>query len=83
MDKEIVLVIPPVHYLEIAEWDVADSRVKEAVRQCCVFIALYSDRIILIQLLCYSAGNTVKLYSVYLTSAKAVGQHTFKVTYTH
>ena len=51
VDQEIVFVIPLVGYLELAEGDIADGSIEEAVGQIGLFIALNGDAGFLVELL--------------------------------
>ena len=79
MNQEIMLVIPLVRHFELPERDIANRRVKEAVRQFCVLKALHGNTVFLIKLLCNSSRNCVKLNTVEFSVLHTVRDKSHKV----
>ena len=80
VNEEIVLIIPLVHELEVAEGNITDGNIKKAVREVCVFKPLNSDRGLLIELLGDTPTDTVQLNAIDLGVGKGLRPHTHKVT---
>ena len=64
MNEKVVPVIPLILHLELSERDISDCDIKETVRVCGVFKSRNRDILPLIQLLCDTTGNAVKLHTV-------------------
>jgi len=79
MDEPVVFVIAPVNDLEISERHIAHRRVKETVRDLCLFIAGDSDPAVLVKLSGNAAGDAVQLHTVGFAGAHAVRQHSDEV----
>ena len=80
MDQEVVLIVLPIHDLELTERHVADCHVEKAIRKLCFLISVYSNALFLIKLTCDSARNAVKLYTVDLGLIHRFWQKTDEVT---
>ena len=79
MDQEVVLIVLPIHNLELTERHVTDCHVEEAIGKLCFLISVYGNALFLIKLTCDSARNAVKLYTVYLGLIHRFGQKTDEV----
>ena len=80
VNEEVVPVIPLILHLELSERDIADCDIKETVRVCGVFKSRDRDILILIQLLCDSTGDAVKLHTVKAGFAHAIRHKSHKVS---
>ena len=80
MNEEVVPVIPLILHLELPERDIADCDIKETVRVCGVFKSRDRDILILIQLLCDSTGDAVKLHTVKAGFAHTLRHKSHKVS---
>ena len=80
MNEEVVPVIPLILHLELPERDIADCNIKETVRVCGVFKSRDRDILILIQLLCDTTGDAVKLHTVKAGFTHALRHKSHKVS---
>ena len=80
MDQEVVLIVLPIHNLELTERHVTDCHVEKAIGKLCFLISVYGNALFLIKLMCDSARNAVKLYTVDLGLIHRFGQKTDEVT---
>ena len=80
MNEEVVPVIPLILHLELSERDIADCNIKETVRVCGVFKPCDRDILLLIQLLCNTTGDAVKLHTVKTRFAHALRHKSHKVS---
>ena len=80
MNEEVVPVIPLILHLELPERDIADCDIEETVRVCGVFKSRDRDILILIQLLCDTTGDAVKLHTVKAGFTHALRHKSHKVS---
>ena len=80
VNEEVVPVIPLILHLELPERDIADCDIKETVRVCGVFKSRDQDILPLIQLLCDTTGDAVKLHTVKAGFAHALRHKSHKVS---
>lgn len=79
MNEPVILVVPLVIDTIIPKRHIADSHIKEAIRNLHLFKAGYCNAAVLIELLCQSSGYTVDLYAIQMASLHAFGQKTKKI----
>ena len=82
MNEEVVLVVPLIHYAIVAEWNVANSEVKEAVGQIGILVSLHGNVGVLIELPGDPACDGVQLYAVQFAPRHALGKQAEEVTNT-
>ena len=80
MNEKVVPVIPLILHLELSERDIADCDIEETVRVCGVFKSRDRDILLLIQLLCNTTGDAVKLHTVKAGFAHALRHKSHKVS---
>ena len=80
VDQPMVLVIPPVHHLEISKGDVADGHIKKAVRHLHRFKSLDGNAGILIELLGNPAADAVNLHAIGFAACHISRKQTDKIT---
>ena len=80
MNEEVVPVIPLILHLELPKRDIADCDIKETVRVCGVFKSRDRDILFLIQLLCNTTGDAVKLHTVKTGFTHALRNKSHKVS---
>ena len=75
----MIFVVLPVRHLEVAEGDVTDSHIKEAVRHLHPFKACHGDAAVLVELSRDPPADAVDLHAVGFAVFHAVRQHTDEV----
>ena len=80
VNEKVVPVIPLILHLELPERDIADCDIEETVRVCGVFKSRDRDILLLIQLLCDTTGDAVKLHTVKAGFAHAIRHKSHKVS---
>ena len=80
VNEKVVPVIPLILHLELSERDIADCDIKETVRVCGVFKSRDRDILLLIQLLCDTTGDAVKLHTVKAGFTHALRHKSHKVS---
>ena len=80
VNEKVVPVIPLILHLELSERDIADCDIKETVRVRGVFKSRNRDILPLIQLLCNTTGDAVKLHTVKAGFAHALRHKSHKVS---
>ncbi|CDB29334.1 unknown [Firmicutes bacterium CAG:137] len=81
VDQPVIFVVLPVRHLEVAEGDVADGHIEEAVRHLHPFKARHGDTAVLIELSRDPSADAVNLHAVNLALRHAVWQHPDEVTH--
>ena len=76
----MVFIVTLVGYAEIAERNITDNAVKEAVGYLCFLKWLCRNRGTLIELLCDTCGDFINLNAIYTAVLHTLRQHTDKVT---
>ena len=80
MNEEVVPVIPLILHLELSERDISDCNIKETVRVCGIFKSRDRNILPLIQLLCNTTGDAVKLHTVKTGFTHALRHKSHKVS---
>ena len=80
VNEEVVPIIPLILHLELSERNIADCDIKETVRVCGVFKSRDRNVLPLIQLLCNTTGDAVKLHTVKTGFAHALRHKSHKVS---
>ena len=75
-----MLVVFLVKQLKITKRHIADCHIEKAVGKFGIFIALYSNGIFLIKLLCNSARYTVNFHAIHFTAAHTLRHKSHKIT---
>ena len=74
MDQKPVPVVTLIRYTVIAEGNIANGNIEEAVRKRGCFISLYGDVGVLIELLCNTSCNAVEFHAVEPAARHAFGE---------
>ena len=80
VNEKVVSVIPLILHLELPERDISDCDIKEAVGVCSVFKPRDRNILLLIQLLCNTTGEAVKLHAVKSGFTHAIRHKSHKVS---
>ena len=81
MDQPVIFVILPIRHLKIAEGDVTNSHIKEAIGHLHPFKACHGDTAVLVELSRDPSADAVNFHAVDLALRRAVGEHPNEVAH--